>query len=32
MIDEFEGLPFPDGAWASEEIALGLADDEWWAP
>jgi hypothetical protein len=32
MLDEFEELPFPEGAWASWEIAFGLADDEWWSP
>jgi len=31
-VSEFEPLPFPEGAWASDEIALGLADDEWWSP
>ena len=26
--DEFEGVPFPEGCWASEEIALGVAGDD----
>jgi hypothetical protein len=32
FLDEFDSLPFPEGVWAPEEIALGIADDDWWAP
>lgn len=32
MLDEFEELPFPEGAWEPPWIAFGLEDDQSLAP